>query len=488
MQSNIIDFKDLSDSKEMMLTKPNPWMTRFIYLLIIILIAALTWSYYGEMDEYVKAVGVVRPVDKVSTVVNQVSGEVKEVYIHEGTQVNEGDLLLVIAHDELLLEKDLYEKQLGETELQINHLNLMRNSVDKMRNAFDKKVEEQQTWYYQYQKFETDYRLEEQNIELEVQNQQINQKRLQEEMVNLAGYQLLLDSINSGLNLFTEKNNSYALKYEDYIKNLNTMTQELNKATDDLSKAENMYALQIIPKKEIDEAKFLKESIERKMETYKNQFMLSISENMENIQKTIKNIENSFIEVEGELRLQKIRNDKLVALDQSIEVEKQKLPQISNKLDSISLAIENCSVYAKVSGKMHVLREFRKGDKLQSGVELATILPENDEELKVQLFISNSDISSIKTGDSVKFHFYALPYKEYGELTGTISTISSDAQINQTDGLSYYHAEAVLDNKELVGRKGQEESILVGMTCEAQVISGSKKILYWLLEKIDLRD
>lgn len=487
MQANIIDFKDLSDSKEMMLTRPNPWMTRFIYLLVIILITALTWSYYGEMDEYVKSMGVVRPMDKVSTVVNQVSGEVKEVYLYEGMNVSEGDLLLVIAHDELLLEKELYNRQLEEAELQIKHLNLMRNSVDKMSNAFDKNIEEQQTWYYQYQKFETDYRLEEQNIELEVQNQQINQKRLQEEKDNLAGYQLLLDSLNGGKSLFSDASNSYALKYEDYVKNVNTMTQELNKAMEDLNKAENLYTLEIIPKKEVDEAKFLKESIAMKLETYKNQFILSISESMENIQRTIKNIENNLMEVEGALRLQKIRNDKLVALDQSIEAEKQKIPQIKNKLESIRLAIEECSVYAKASGKVHVLREVRKGDKLQSDVELATILPENDDELKVQLYISNSDISSVKVGNSVKLHFYALPYKEYGELTGTISTISTDAQINQTDGLSYYYAEAVLDNKELVGRRGQKESILVGMTCEAQVISGSKKILYWLLEKIDLR-
>ena len=488
MQANIIDFKDLTDSKEIMLSKPNPWMARFIYLLIIILIASLTWTYFGEMDEYVKAHGVVRPMEQISTVLNTLTGEVDAVYFYEGKQVKKGDLLYTVSHDALLLDKNNYENQIKQTELLMNHLSLMRKSVDEMRNAFDNTTEEQKPWYQQYKKFETDYRLEEENIKLETQNQEVNQKRLQQERDNLSGFLMLQDSIRAETNLFPDMNNSYALRYEDYRKNVDALNSAINKAKDDYQKAEKMYVAQIASKKEVEELKFQAESAEMKLETYQNQFMLSVSENVESIQTNISDIENRLMQVPGGLRLSKIRNDKLVSLDQGIETEKQRLEQLNNELKSISLRIEDCFVYAKTDGTVHVMQEFAEGDIMQSGIEVARILPAEEEELKIQLALSNSDIANVNMGDNVKFHFYALPYKEYGELIGVISRISSDAQVNQMEGASYYYAEATLTKKDLIGHKGQKGKILVGMTCEAQIIHGSKKILYWLLEKIDLKD
>jgi len=488
MQANIIEFKDLTDSKEIMLSKPNPWMTRLIYFLIIILISSLTWSYFGEMDEYVKAYGVVRPMEQVSTVINQITGEVDAIFFHEGKQVRNGELLYTVSYDALLLEKNHYENQIEQTELLIKHLELMRKSVDEMRNAFDNTIEEQKTWYQQYKKFETDYKLEEENIRLEMQNQEVNQKRLQQEMDNLSGFLMLQESIQAGSSLFPDKNNSYALRYEDYIKNVDTLTSTLNKAVEDYKQAEKMLIAQIASQKEVDDLKFQVKNAEMKLDTYKNQYMLSISENIESIQINIRDLESRLMQVPGGLRLSKIRNDKLVSLDQSIEAEKQRLEQFNKELKNISLRIEECSVYAKMDGIIHVLNEFAKGDIIQSGIEVAKILPDGEDEYKIQLALSNRDISNVKVGDKVKFHFYALPYKEYGELSGTISRISSDAQVNQMDGASYYYADATLFNKEMMGHKGQKENILVGMTCEAQIIHGSKKILYWLLEKIDLKE
>lgn len=487
MQANIIDFKDLTDSKEIMLSKPNPWMARFIYLLIIILIASLTWTYFGEMDEYVKAHGVVRPMEQISTVLNTVTGEVDAVYFHEGKQVKKGDLLYTVSHDALLLDKNHYENQIKQTELLMDHLSLMRKSVDEMRNAFDNTSEKQKTWYQQYKKFETDYRLEEENIKLETQNQEVNQKLLQQERDNLSEFLMLQDCIRAGANLFQDMNNSCALRYEDYKKNVDALNSAITKAEYDYLKAEKMYVAQIASKKEVEDLRFQVESAKMKLETYQNQFMLSVSESVESIQTNIIDIENRLLQVPGGLRLSKIRNDKLVSLDQGIETEKQRLEQLNNELKSISLRIEDCFVYSKTDGIVHVMQEFAKGDIMQSGIEVARILPE-EEELKIQLALSNSDIANVNVGDNVKFHFYALPYKEYGELTDVISRISSDAQMNQVEGTSYYYAEATLTKKELVGHKGQKGTILVGMTCEAQIIHGSKKILYWLLEKIDLRE
>ncbi|QEK12907.1 hypothetical protein FQB35_11545 [Crassaminicella thermophila] len=77
----------------------------------------------------------------------------------------------------------------------------------------------------------------------------------------------------------------------------------------------------------------------------------------------------------------------------------------------------------------------------------------------------------------------ALPYKEYGELTGKITKIAEDVKPSK-DNKSFYLVEADI---ELVGYNDEKKKIKVGMVCEARIITKTKKILYYLLEKIDLR-
>lgn len=76
---------------------------------------------------------------------------------------------------------------------------------------------------------------------------------------------------------------------------------------------------------------------------------------------------------------------------------------------------------------------------------------------------------------------------EYGEFTGTIEQISTDIKSDNM-GNSYYLVEAKLSEVEGVSYKGETRNIRVGMACEAHIIKEQKKILYWLLEKINLKD
>lgn len=54
--------------------------------------------------------------------------------------------------------------------------------------------------------------------------------------------------------------------------------------------------------------------------------------------------------------------------------------------------------------------------------------------------------------------------------------------------VSYYFVESEIENKPLFSYKGEQGEIKIGMTCEAQVVTKQKKILYYLLEKINLKN
>ena len=57
MKTYIQDLKDITDSREMLESKPHFFLAWFAYILIGILVVALIWSYFGQIEDYVKAVG-----------------------------------------------------------------------------------------------------------------------------------------------------------------------------------------------------------------------------------------------------------------------------------------------------------------------------------------------------------------------------------------------------------------------------------------------
>jgi len=107
---------------------------------------------------------------------------------------------------------------------------------------------------------------------------------------------------------------------------------------------------------------------------------------------------------------------------------------------------------------------------------------------KALIYVANSDIAHIKVGDKIRLQFEALPHREYGELMGKITKIGVEPIINEARGMSVFLVEAEIEDETLVGHKGIEKEIRIGMTLEAHIITKTQKILFYLLEKIDLRE
>src|SRR5574344_1266091 len=96
MKPIIIDIHDMSDSKEVYNSKPNLFFTYFIYLILTLLITAVMWMIFFEIDIVVKGDGIFRGDNSFSEVCSNNSGVVSECNIEEGKYVAVGDLLLTI--------------------------------------------------------------------------------------------------------------------------------------------------------------------------------------------------------------------------------------------------------------------------------------------------------------------------------------------------------------------------------------------------------
>ncbi|WDC83397.1 HlyD family efflux transporter periplasmic adaptor subunit [Caloramator sp. mosi_1] len=240
--------------------------------------------------------------------------------------------------------------------------------------------------------------------------------------------------------------------------------------------------------------------IEVDLSKYKNEYILNLLSQIEENKRALQklsidlelnktNSEINLVNIEyAKNTLDKYQIDNLVSIDESIKNNLIQISELEKNLNIANINISDCRVVAQNDGVVNVIKDINVGDLLQSGVDVLTVVPNSGSEYKVQLYVNNKDIGTLKEGNKVKFHFYALPYKEYGELTGKISKVSVDSRIDGQTGTSYYLVECDVENRPLYSHKGEKAEIKLGMTCEAYVVTKRKKILHYLLEKINLKD
>lgn len=114
MSNIIIDIDELTDSREVMDSKPRSFTIIFIYIIIFLLLAFLIWAYFGKFETVTKINGVVRPDKEVSIISSKNTGKIQDINIKEGKKVKAGDVLFTIEHKDLNIQKQSYEQQLEE--------------------------------------------------------------------------------------------------------------------------------------------------------------------------------------------------------------------------------------------------------------------------------------------------------------------------------------------------------------------------------------
>lgn len=490
MKAIIQDISEITDSRELLESKPYPFVTIFIYIVMSILLATLSWSYFSEIDIVVKANGIVRPNEKISTITNKVTGKVDKVYFENGQKVKKGDILYIINYDDLKLQESSLLKDLNKNEIKLKNLYKFKDSILDNKNYFDLSSKDEEEYYYKYLKYSMDLqKLKEDTTLIITQIKNTND--------TIKNLETLLSSINKEENLFKDPNNEYSIKYQDYL----LKTKELNNL---ITESKETFETQLTLKESgaISENAFKKiksnyESALLSLEKFKNETLLNIKSSLESSKKQIEELQiqlrraipNKYSGLDNSDDFSiNFKTENLIVINDSINNLENEIDFIKKNIETTKLNIEKCIVKSPIDGYVNVIVDINKGDNVLSGTKIATILPDNDSEYKVEIFIPNKDISNISIGDKIKYHFYALPYKEYGELNGTITKISVDSRMNESVGNSFYLVEANIENRPLYSYKGERAEIKVGMACEAQVITKTKKILFYLLEKIDLWD
>jgi multidrug efflux pump subunit AcrA (membrane-fusion protein) len=140
-------------------------------------------------------------------------------------------------------------------------------------------------------------------------------------------------------------------------------------------------------------------------------------------------------------------------------------------------------VKAAQSGIIVQKQMFAVGDILNTGVEIADIIPINSG-YKVTLYIPESKISQVQVGQKVEYTFSAIPAREFGKANGNIISIAADTINDEHIDQKFYKATSTIDQIVFQGENGEDRVLQIGMIAEAHIISGKQRVITWLLNRL----
>jgi multidrug resistance efflux pump len=142
----VYSLNEITDSKLLYDKKPPRFMNYIIIVVLALIIGFLVWSTKSVKTYIVKGQGIVA-TEKKNNIMAKISGEVKEVYIEEGKEVKEGDVLLVFNSPEPKYQIQQAEGQLETINKRIELLKRAENEATNWKNTFNKSNAEEAEFY-----------------------------------------------------------------------------------------------------------------------------------------------------------------------------------------------------------------------------------------------------------------------------------------------------------------------------------------------------
>ncbi len=144
-------------------------------------------------------------------------------------------------------------------------------------------------------------------------------------------------------------------------------------------------------------------------------------------------------------------------------------------------------VIAPISGKVHLLGEYKSGMVVQAGMTIASISTENDKH-EITAMISPADRAKIHENDNVEMEVQGLPQSIYGTLKGKVLKIDSNISQNEEDSSQLYFKITIEPEETFLSNKEGDIALLNnGLTVEARITYEEMTYLQYLLEGLGFK-
>ncbi len=399
-----------------------------VWLIALLLFAALLWAYFAVLDEVTTGEGKAIPSSKVQTIQNLEGGIVAEIFVREGQIVDKGDRLL-------RLDDTRFVSNMGESEA--DRLALLarveRLSAEGEGRPLQLPEEIAKAAPGLAADEEALYRSRQRGLSSEVG---ILREQLQQKIQELAEFRAKVQQYRSSLGLIqSELNMSEPLVASGAISQVEVL--RLRRSAVETRGSLNATTL-AIPRAEAG----VKE-VERKIE-------------------------------EAQLRF---RTEALKELNE-VRTELSKITASSRAIED---RVSRTGVVSPVRGIVKQLKVNTIGGVVQPGSDLLEIVPLEDS-LLIEARIRPQDVAFLHPGQQAMVKFTAYDYTIYGGLKAKLEMIGADT-ITDEDGNSFYPIQLRTDKSHL-GSVEKPLLIIPGMVANVDIITGQKSVLDYLLKPV----
>ncbi len=210
---------------------------------------------------------------------------------------------------------------------------------------------------------------------------------------------------------------------------------------------------------------------ERQVNELQGQVAMSVSQENQ-VRAALDEMRNRLASLGADLKQDAMKN-----LGQ-VEAELAELDKGIAKLESASA---RTVLDAPVRGVVKGLNVHTLGAVVEQGKTLLEIIPlEGD--LMAEALIAPNDIGNVREGQEVTVKVTAYDYSRFGSIKGRLETVSAST-FQDEEGKSFYKTKIRLD-KNHVGKNPAMNTVMPGMIVQADIITGNKTVLDYLLKPI----
>jgi len=401
----------------------TPYLIRTSTLIVsVAFLSFLVWTGFAQIKEVARTVGEIVPSGHIQIIQHLEGGIVADILVEEDRLVNKGQILLRIRGEAIKADFD-------RLVIRKNYLEQRRKRLNAFLNSDNKSPEQTSTSDPGYDILSG--MILAQNDEKQILKEQISQKN---EQISL----LKREKKTIQKNLIIAKQ-SFQTQKELYEERLVPQTNYLN-------------ALQEINarKGQLDAMTIQIRQAEQSVTEFKWRFQSQDSKSKDNILQQLGQLEDE-------------------------------LAENKEMINKITRQIKRLELRSPTNGIVKGLEIHTIGGIIPPGQPLMEIVP-LDKELIAEVRISPTDIGHIKTGDHVTVKVTTFDFSRYGSINGTVSGLSATTFTNE-HGAPYYKGMIKLE-KHYVGNDPELNKVLPGMIVNADIITGEKSLLAYMLKPI----
>lgn len=427
-----LQYEFLPAAEEIVETPAAPLGALVVWLVTLLLIVALAWSYFGRIDIVAVANGKISTEGSTKIIQPAISGVVTSINVHEGQRVKKGETLLA-------LDKTTAEKDVATASQSLNTARVERDILRRLAVGGN-----------------TDDIIN--NADLPDEAKAMLRQFASSQTALSAARQQAVNGMIS--------NYQQQLQFNQQAKNqLETNAQNLKNRKAEIEK-------QLPNANPVDKLRLQNEltSIDQRI-TSADSAVLGQNQQLLQSQSALTQAQN-----QSQTQTAEINS----AFSNQIITTEKRIIELENNLVKAKQILAQTTITAPVDGTVLSLTVKTIGGVVNTGQQLAQIVPEKVP-LYVDAALDNQDVGFVKPGQRVVVKVATYPFQRYGYLEGTVENISPDAIQDDKKGLIYKAKIKLNDDK---SSKQNQLKLLPGMSVSAEITTGQRRIIEFFLDPL----